>query len=100
MGTNYQGLIQKFSKQKVIVIGELMLDVYLSGTSSRICREAPVPIVNLQNREHMPGGAANAAVNLAAMGANTILLSVTGKDPEGEMVAGLLKTCGVDTNAL
>jgi D-beta-D-heptose 7-phosphate kinase / D-beta-D-heptose 1-phosphate adenosyltransferase len=100
MNNPYQSVIQRFSKQKVLVIGELMLDTYLSGTSNRICREAPVPIVNVQQREDMPGGAANAAVNLAAMGAKTTFVTVTGHDREGAIVAALLKKCGVNTHGI
>jgi D-beta-D-heptose 7-phosphate kinase/D-beta-D-heptose 1-phosphate adenosyltransferase len=74
-----------------------MLDVYLNGTSSRICREAPVPVVNVDQREDVPGGAANAAVNLAALGAKPVFLTVTGDDREGRTVADNLRCRGVDT---
>lgn len=95
-----ESIIRQFRQQRVLVIGELMLDVYLSGTSNRICREAPVPIVNLQTCENVPGGAANAAVNLAVLGAQTTFLTVTGKDREGRTVAKLLREKGVDTRIL
>jgi len=98
MSTNYRNLIQQFGKQQIVVIGELMLDAYLLGTSNRICREAPVPIVNVQSRENSPGGAANVAINLAVMGAQTTFLSVTGKDQEGRAVADLLEQTGVCTD--
>lgn len=92
--------IAQFSQQKVIVIGELMLDVYLKGTSHRICREAPVPVVNLQAREDVPGGAANAALNLALMGAQVSYLTVTGDDHEGQIVTQLLQQAKVDTEGV
>src|SRR5258706_3175045 len=100
MSTNYRSLIQQFGKQHILVIGELILDVNLAGTSNRICREAPVPIVNVQAREDMPGGAANVAVNLAAMGAKATLLSITGKDQGGQIVVDLLRHKGVNTQAI
>jgi D-beta-D-heptose 7-phosphate kinase / D-beta-D-heptose 1-phosphate adenosyltransferase len=94
---NYQTVIEKFSQQKVLVIGELMLDVYLNGTSRRICREAPVPVVNVEKRTDVPGAAANTAINLAALGAQTTFLTITGRDSDSETVLALLKDVGVDT---
>src|SRR5690606_13569667 len=58
-----------FSRLHLLVIGEAMLDTYLKGTTERLCREAPVPVVTLQDQEYVPGGAANAAVNMRALGA-------------------------------
>jgi D-beta-D-heptose 7-phosphate kinase / D-beta-D-heptose 1-phosphate adenosyltransferase len=92
--------MKQFQHKKVLVIGDLMLDVYLKGTVDRICREAPVPIVNISERDHVPGGAANAAINLAAMGAQVTLLTVTGDDREGQMAARRLNQNGVQTGAI
>ena len=61
-------LIDAFAGMRVLVIGEAMLDSYLVGTTTRLCREAPVPIVALDARRDVPGGAANAAVNVAGLG--------------------------------
>jgi D-beta-D-heptose 7-phosphate kinase / D-beta-D-heptose 1-phosphate adenosyltransferase len=92
--------IQHFSQLKVIVIGELILDVFLYGGASQICREAPVPVVNVHTRKNVPGGAANAGVNLAALGANVTVLSVIGDDREAAIMTGLLKAQGVNTDVL
>lgn len=100
MSANYSTSIQRFRSQKVVVIGEMMLDVYLSGTSNRICREAPVPIVNIIGREDMPGGAANTAANVAAMGGSVKFLTVTGDDAEARIVTSLLEACGVDMSGI
>lgn len=72
----------------VIVLGDAVLDVWLAGTSHRLCREAPVPVIEVSNRSSAPGGAANTAVNLAAMGGDISLVSVAGDDPEGETLRG------------
>jgi D-beta-D-heptose 7-phosphate kinase / D-beta-D-heptose 1-phosphate adenosyltransferase len=80
---NLVNLINHFSDLKVIVIGEAMLDTYIHGITERLCREAPVPVVAIDDREYVPGGAANTAVNVAAMGAQVAFLSVLGDDPEG-----------------
>lgn len=79
-------LVATFSQLKAIVVGEAMLDSYLHGAPTRLCAEAPVPIVTLAGRQDLPGGAANTAVNLAALGAQVCFLSVIGADPEGRLL--------------
>ena len=89
-------LLHRFRGLKVLVVGEAMLDTYLEGRTGRLCREAPVPIVDLDARRDAPGGAANAAVNAAALGANVHFLSVVGDDPEGAILGRELGARGVD----
>src|SRR6185503_15843921 len=60
-------LFAAFPGQSLLVVGEAMLDAYLHGSSGRLCREAPVPIVAVDGRTDVPGGAANAAVNVRAL---------------------------------
>ena len=91
-------LIDAFAGLRVLVIGEAMLDAYLHGTSGRLCREAPVPIVAVEARTDVPGGAANAAVNARALGARVTLLSVTGDDEEGAALRAALAARDVDTS--
>ncbi len=69
MNSEYLATINRFSGLNVLVIGDAMLDVYLDGSANRICREAPVPIVDIKDVKAVPGGAANTAVNLAQLGA-------------------------------
>src|SRR4051812_46807848 len=69
-------IIDGFRGLDVLVVGEAMLDSYLEGTTDRLCREAPVPIVALDGRRDAPGGAANVAANAAALGARVRFLSV------------------------
>lgn len=95
-----QDLIDAFAGLQVLVIGEAMLDSYLIGTADRLCREAPVPIVALSERRDQPGGAANAAANIAGLGARAVFLSVIGDDTEGMLLRDALETCGVPTEAL
>ena len=83
------------SKARVLVVGDVMLDRYWYGDASRISPEAPVPVVLWQREEERPGGAANVARNCARLGASTRLLSVVGRDGEGERLAKLLKKEGV-----
>lgn len=90
-------ILDRFAGLKVLVIGEAMLDVYLKGNTERLCREAPVPVVALNESLYAPGGAANCAVNLAGLGAEAVFLSVVGDDPEAEILRRELERRGVGT---
>ncbi|HEY9880586.1 MAG TPA: D-glycero-beta-D-manno-heptose 1-phosphate adenylyltransferase [Leptolyngbyaceae cyanobacterium] len=76
-------LIDRFPRLRVLVIGEAILDSYLQGDVTRLCREAPVPVVDVEQRQYAPGGAANTAANVASLGGETYFLSVIGTDYEG-----------------
>lgn len=96
MSSKYLTTINQFSGLNVLVIGEAMLDVYLEGSANRICREAPVPIVDVQDVQTVPGGAANTAVNLAQLGAEVEYVSVVGCDHEAELLKDALIRHGLD----
>ncbi len=72
--------LPNFSHANIMVIGDVMLDRYWFGDTGRISPEAPVPVVNIQHTDHRPGGAANVALNIGALGCHTILLGITGQD--------------------
>ncbi len=76
-------LFKDFEKQKILIIGDVMIDSYLWGRVRRISPEAPVPVVSDIIAEKRLGGAANVALNIKAMGAVPILCSVIGNDPRG-----------------
>ena len=80
----------------MLVVGDVMLDRYWFGEVSRISPEAPVPVFLWQKEQELPGGAANVARNCVALGAQTRLLSVVGRDEAGRRLAGLLRKEGVD----
>jgi len=88
--------IPDFSRAGVIVVGDVMLDRYLFGGTSRISPEAPVPVVHVRQSEDRAGGAANVAVNLARLGVKTTLLGVVGDDVEGSALELALHGSGVD----
>jgi D-beta-D-heptose 7-phosphate kinase / D-beta-D-heptose 1-phosphate adenosyltransferase len=94
------GIIEAFSNTRVLVIGEAMLDIYLKGTTDHLCREAPVPVVEVAEREDVPGGAANAACNLSSLGARVKFLSVIGDDIEGAILKKNLEVRNIDTGAI
>jgi rfaE bifunctional protein kinase chain/domain len=79
-------LIRKFKTQKVLVLGDLMLDRYIWGAVSRISPEAPVPVVEVQKDSLCLGGAGNVAQNLHSLGARPLLTGVVGDDPEGRWI--------------
>ena len=77
-----------------------MLDRYWWGSVSRISPEAPVPVINLERTSSKPGGAANVALNAAALGSNVTLLSAVGDDAEGDELAAALSSQGVSAGSL
>ena len=83
-------LFQQFKNKKVLVVGDVMIDAYLSGRVERISPEAPVPIVEIRNRVYRVGGAANVALNVKSLGAEAILCSVIGQDEKAEIFLNLL----------
>jgi len=80
----------------VLVVGDVMLDRYLFGGTSRISPEAPVPIVHVRQNEDRAGGAANVAVNLARLGVNTKLLGVVGEDDEAHALEAAMAGSDVE----
>lgn len=89
-------LIDAFAGVVVTVVGETCLDAWYSGTSRGLSREGAVPVVQVSQESYAPGGAANAARALAALGAQVRFVSVVGDDAEGAQVRELLRRSGVD----
>jgi len=83
--------LASIAQARVLVVGDVMLDRYWFGEVGRISPEAPVPVVKINRIEERPGGAANVARNVAALGARVSLLSVTGRDEAGTRLRRLLK---------
>ncbi|MEV1205661.1 bifunctional heptose 7-phosphate kinase/heptose 1-phosphate adenyltransferase, partial [Microbispora rosea] len=75
--------LNRFGEVTAVVVGDVMLDSWLRGHTKRMAQEAPVPVVTVEQIEDQPGGAANTAVNLAALGARVHMVGVTGADPAG-----------------
>jgi D-glycero-beta-D-manno-heptose-7-phosphate kinase len=88
---------RRIAATRLLVVGDVMLDRYWFGEVERISPEAPVPVVKISRREERPGGAANVARNVAALGAPVTLLSVTGADEEGAVLERLLAADSVRT---
>lgn len=88
--------VPSFQSIRVLIVGDVMLDRYWSGDTSRISPEAPVPIVHIKNLDERPGGAGNVALNIAALGAQVDLLSVCGDDEAGDILEKKLIHAGVN----
>ena len=93
--SSIQSIFDAFSKMKVLVIGDVMIDAYMWGKVDRISPEAPVPVVHINREENRPGGAANVAINIKSLGATPVLCSVTGSDRYGLEFMKLLKEAGM-----
>ena len=88
-------MLPDFSKARVLVVGDVMLDRYWAGRAGRISPEAPVPVVNVAEAQARAGGAANVAMNMAALGAGVTLMGVIGEDEHGQQLDALLANQGV-----
>ncbi|TMI98037.1 MAG: carbohydrate kinase [Bacteroidetes bacterium] len=97
---NFQRLFDSFATLKVGVIGDVMLDTYMWGTVDRISPEAPVPVVQLKEKEYRIGGAGNVALNCHSLGSQVFILSVIGDDNEGLLLEELFHENMIDTSYL
>jgi rfaE bifunctional protein kinase chain/domain len=93
-------ILEQFNGLRVLVAGDVMIDAYCFGKVERISPEAPVPVVAVTSKENRPGGAANVAMNLVALGARPVVCSVIGTDPEGSDLIRLFEENGVSTEGM
>jgi len=97
---DFEKLFSDFTRLKVAVIGDVMLDTYWWGKVDRISPEAPVPVVAVSKKEQRIGGAGNVALNVRSLGAKVSMISVLGKDDDGEQLTKLLQQNSIDTKYL
>lgn len=100
MAIDFVKVFDKFNSLNILIIGDVMIDAYWWGGVNRISPEAPVPVCAVNDKESRLGGAANVALNIAAMGANPILCSVVGEDYQGHQLCELMKKQNMDTNGI
>ena len=93
-------IVRRFSERKLLIVGDSIADKFLYGSISRVSREAPVFILRHESTETVPGGAANCALNLAALGASVSLVSVAGNDEAGHALRDKLSAAGVNVDGL
>ena len=94
------GIVNRFEKKKLIVIGDLLLDQFIWGAVDRISPEAPVPVVWVKGENFMPGGACNVASNLSRLGAQVSLVGVVGEDEKAATLINLLKDRDINTDGI
>ena len=87
-----------FSRQRILVVGDLMLDRYIYGGVSRISPEAPVPIIHVTHEKSMPGGASNVAWNVQSLGGRSAVSGILGKDTTGRDLKKILTNGGVSVD--
>jgi len=88
-------VLANFAHQRILVVGDLMLDRYIYGSVSRISPEAPVPVVHVTREKSMPGGASNVAWNIRSLGAKAAVCGAVGRDAAGAELKKLLVDGGV-----
>jgi rfaE bifunctional protein kinase chain/domain len=93
-------IVRRFPERKLLIIGDSIADKFLYGSIARVSREAPVFILRHESTETVPGGAANCALNLAALGANVSLISLAGNDDAGVALRDKLSAAGVNVDGL
>jgi len=89
--------LPEYEKANVLVVGDVMLDRYWHGSTNRISPEAPVPVVNVKQIEERPGGAANVALNIAALGASSNIIGLVGNDEAAKVILEHLHSAHVHT---
>jgi len=97
---DFQKLFDSFTKIRVGVIGDVMLDTYMWGAVERVSPEAPVPVVSLNKKEYRIGGAGNVALNCHSLGSQVFILSITGDDTDGLLLEELFNEAMIDTSYL
>lgn len=93
-------ILESFRQRRILVLGDLMLDRYLSGTVDRISPEAPVPVVRVTGEYSQPGGAANVALNIQSLGGQASVAGFVGDDEAGAELIGLMAKNGIATDGI
>lgn len=93
-------IIDQFSNRKILVIGDVMLDRYISGNVARISPEAPVQIVDVRKEDFFPGGAANVSSNISSLGGTAYTVGIVGDDGASEILNEALEQRGISPDYL
>jgi len=100
MGNDWPALIVRLANRRVLVVGDVALDEYLTGKATRMSREAPVPVLEFESRRLIPGGAANPAANITALGSRAWQVGVIGADDAATILREALIERGIDPSGL
>ncbi|NIR60323.1 MAG: hypothetical protein GWO02_12810, partial [Gammaproteobacteria bacterium] len=92
--------VESFAGRRILIWGDFVADRFLHGSSTRVSREAPALVLRYEGEDFRPGGAGNAALNAAALGATVVALGCVGDDAAGEALVGALRNAGIDTDQI
>lgn len=93
-------LIDQLAGRRILIIGDLILDEYLIGRAGRLSREAPIPVLEFERRDLIPGGAANPGVNVIALGSQAVQIGLVGADDNAQTLINLLHARNIDTTGI
>ena len=93
-------LISRLAGHHILVVGDVILDEYLIGRADRLSREAPIPVLEFERRDLIPGGAANPSANVASFGSQAIQVGVVGQDASADALRDMLRAQGIDPGGL
>ena len=85
--------LPKLTGRRILVVGDIFLDEYIFGQATRLSREAPIPVLEFTGRRYLPGGAANPAHNIVALGSQAQQVGVIGQDEAGQTLLARLRDC-------
>ena len=100
MSAELKSIVAGMAGRTVLVIGDVMLDEYITGRVARMSREAPVPVLELESKRYIAGGAANPAANIVSLGARAMLLGVVGADAPGDQLRQILVEQGIEASGI
>jgi rfaE bifunctional protein kinase chain/domain len=100
MSSPLSNWISRLAGRNVLVIGDVILDEYLIGSATRMSREAPIPVIELETRRLIPGGAANPAANIVSLGSTAQQIGIIGEDSTAKQLCDVLQTVGIETSGL
>ncbi|MCY3832926.1 MAG: PfkB family carbohydrate kinase [Chloroflexi bacterium] len=100
MSTTLESYVERFANTTIVVIGDLILDEYITGRATRMSREAPVPVLELESKRYIAGGAANPAANIVSLGGRAKQVGMIGEDRAGERLKQILIDQGIDAEGL
>lgn len=98
--SRYQQIFKDFNRLRVLIVGDVMLDSYIWGVVERISPEAPVPVITVKQRDYRLGGAGNVVVNVHAIGATPLIVSLIGKDDASVKLRSCLKKLSISEEGL
>jgi len=100
MSSALKSYVAGLANRRVLVIGDVILDEYITGRVMRMSREAPVPVLELESKRYIAGGAANPAANIVSLGGRAIQVGVVGEDAPGEQLKQILSDQGIDASGI